>query len=115
MKRKLLQSWRELLAAPLFSPRGFVMRALALLILYGICEILGWREETTFISGTPTSAESGTDTSIIFGVIYLFTYFAAVLAAPVLLLGAGILSIWQRISPVASVNAGKAFGDERRL
>jgi hypothetical protein len=87
----------QFIRAPFFSPRGFTTRALLLGVLFAFCELIGWREHTTFISGTATSAEIGINSSVMLGVIYLLAYFGCVLVAPALLLAAAILSAWQRI------------------
>ena len=68
-----------------FSPGGFLVRALLVALAFGIVHVLGWREETRFLSGTPASALEG--------VLYLLAYFAFVLLAPTLVLGAGILAV----------------------
>src|SRR5690349_6318389 len=87
---------RELIHAPILSPSGFVMRALLLAIIFAACELAGWREHTTFISDTATSAEAGVNSSVTFGLIYMLAYFGFVLIAPILVLAAGILFLWQR-------------------
>jgi hypothetical protein len=87
---------RELIRAPFLSPLGFVGRALLLALAFGICELAGWREHTTFISGTATSADAGIGSSVTLGLIYMLAYFGFVLAAPIFLLAAGMLAFWQR-------------------
>ena len=87
---------RELIRTPLLSPLGFVARALLLVLFFGICELAGWREHTTFISGTVTTADTGINASVTFGLIYMLAYFGFVLAAPILLVAAGLLTIWRR-------------------
>jgi len=89
---------RELIRAPFLSPLGFMMRALLLAVIFAFCELAGWREHTTFISGTVVSADAGINSSVTFGLIYMLAYFGFVLVAPILLLAAGILSLWQRLS-----------------
>lgn len=96
MRIKLWQELRPLAQARLLSPRGFVARALLLAVIFAGCELAGWREHTTFISGTATSTSTGLNTSATLGLIYLLAYFGFVLAAPILLLAAAILSGLQR-------------------
>lgn len=79
-----MRKLRELIRAPLLSPFGFVARALLLAVVFGICELAGWREHTTFISGTATSADTGISASVTRGLIYMLAYFGFVLAAPIL-------------------------------
>ncbi len=93
---KAMQKFRELIRAPLFSPLGFVVRALLLAVLFGICELAGWREHTTFISGTVTSTDTGINASVTLGLIYMLAYFGFVLAAPVLIIAALVIFIFRR-------------------
>jgi phosphotransferase system glucose/maltose/N-acetylglucosamine-specific IIC component len=72
------------------SPRGFLVRALLIALAFGVVHALGWREETRFLSGTPASLR--------LGVFYLFFYFAFVLVAPTLVLGAGIFAVLERLT-----------------
>lgn len=76
------------------TPRGLVLRALYLALLFGIVHLLGLREYTTFLSGTPARQTSLTLTAIL-GSIYALTYLAAILIAPILVIAAGILKLWQ--------------------
>ena len=91
-----MQRFRELIRAPFFSPPGFMARALLLILIFSGCELAGWRDHTTFISGTATSADAGISSSVTFGVIYMLAYFGCVLIAPILLLAAAFLTIRKR-------------------
>jgi|ERR1043166_3205295 hypothetical protein len=97
---------RELIRAPFLSPLGFVMRALLLAVIFGACELAGWREHTTFISGTTVSADAAISSSITCGLIYMLAYFGFVLAAPILLIAAVLLSVVNRfVVPRSKVDA----------
>jgi len=98
-----MQRLRELIRAPFLSPRGFVARALLLAALFAVCEIAGWREHTTFVSGTATSVDSAVGTSVVLGLTYMLAYFGFVLAAPVLVIAALVLSAILRVSPLSRV------------
>jgi hypothetical protein len=102
-----MQKFRELIRAPLFSPLGFVARALLLAVLFGACEVAGWREHTTFISGTPMSAGAGINASATRGLIYMFAYFGFVLAAPILLIAAFLVFVWRKFFHAASSPAAE--------
>lgn len=91
-----MQKIRKLTRAPFLSPAGLVARALLLVVVFGLCELAGWREHTTFISGTAVSADAGISSSVTFGLIYMLAYFGFVLAAPILLLAASFLAFWKR-------------------
>lgn len=95
---KVMSMLRKLLCAQFLSPHGFVVRALLLAVIYAGCELCGWREHTTFISGTASSVDAGFGTSAVYGLIYMLAYFGFVLAAPILILAAAILALWQRLT-----------------
>ena len=76
----------------MFSPQGFLLRALLLAVFFGIVHASGWREHTTFLSGTAVSTDTSLNVSMVCGLIYLLAYFGFVLLAPILILAAGILS-----------------------
>ena len=72
----------------LFTPSGFLARAAAIVLAFGLAHALGWREETRFLSGTPANAK--------LGALYLLLYFGAVLVAPSLAFGAAFLALFDR-------------------
>ena len=87
------------------TPRDFLVRALVLSLAFLVAHFLGLREQTRFLSGTPSRAW--------LGVIYVFLYFAFVLVVPSLVLGAGILAVIERFlsrrsSPPEEPRAGRA-------
>lgn len=87
---------KKLWNANSFSPRGMILRAGIVVLIFAVCELAGLREHTTFLSGTAAGAEGGGNSSVILGVIYLAAYFACVLLAPVLLLASAVLALMQR-------------------
>ena len=93
-----MQKFSELIRAPFFSPRGFVARALLFALIFGVCELAGWREHTTFISGTAASVDLGISSSVTFGLIYMLAYFGFVLGTPVLLIAAALLTSVRHLS-----------------
>ena len=97
-----MRKLRELISVPLFSPPGLAARALLLAIFFGACELAGWREHTTFLSGTATSVQAGINSSVTFGLIYMLAYFGFVLGTPILFIAAGLLSLLRRFSPRVS-------------
>jgi len=80
-----------------FSPRYFLWRALTLGVLFFIVHLAGLRDYTAFLSGTPGEVGAGMRTSALYGTVYIFFYFGAVLVAPTLVLAAGIVWLWQRV------------------
>jgi undecaprenyl pyrophosphate phosphatase UppP len=89
-----LKQW---IKAPLFSPRGFTVRAIIIALLFAVCHSLGLREYTSFISGTPTSADTSLQTSAVIGLIYMASYFAFVLLTPILLVAAAVQAVLERL------------------
>jgi hypothetical protein len=95
----------EIIRAPLFSPLGLFARGLLLAVFFGTCELAGWREHTTFLSGTAASAEGGINSSVTFGLIYMLAYFGFVLGTPILFIAAVLLSVLRRFFPDVSDSA----------
>ena len=94
---KLRTSWpRRILGGGFSSPIGLVIRALLLALFYGVCELAGGREHTTFLSGTAVSSDRDVMASVVYGATYLAAYFGFVLVTPILLLAAAILTAAQR-------------------
>jgi len=83
--------------AGLMSPGGLLIRALVIGVVFLVCHALGWREHTTFLSGTAKSAETGFGVSTLLGVLYLVAYFGVVLVAPILVLAALFLAGARRL------------------
>jgi hypothetical protein len=81
----------------MLSPVGFVATALLIALVFAIVHVLGWREHTTFLSGTPVSAGAGADQSEVLGTAYIAAYLAFVLLCPILLLAAGLLWLGERL------------------
>jgi len=99
---KMNKTWfKQFFRAPMFSPQGFVARAAIITVVFALCHLLGWREHTTFLTGTPAAAGTGLSTSAALGTIYMAAYFGFVLLNPILLLAAGILFVWERFTTTA--------------
>lgn len=87
-----LAAW---LKAPAFSPTGFLVRAAALALLYGLLSLFGLRGymcvlSLTFPEGTPRGL------SLFFCLIYLLSYFSFILLVPILTIGAAIFAAARR-------------------
>jgi hypothetical protein len=94
--RTALELLRRLWKANAFSPAAFLARAIIIAVLFGISELLGLREYTTFLSGTSASLNLSWQTGATLGLIHLLLYVAFILLAPVLLITAGLLTAWNR-------------------
>jgi hypothetical protein len=79
-----------------FSAKYLLLRALAIVILFASVHLAGLREYTTFITGTTGNAEISWRLSAFYGMTYLTLYMGCVVVAPILILTAILLSIWER-------------------
>lgn len=82
--------------AKVFSPRGFVARALILSVAFLAAHLAGLREYTSILNGTVGPDAAGREMSAAFGLVYLVLYMAFVVLVPILLLAAGLLALWDR-------------------
>jgi len=72
------------------TPRGWIIRAVLILVVLLTLHLLGWRDDTRIISGTGAPRDLAGELAALRGVVYGFVYFAGVIVAPILILGAGI-------------------------
>ena len=91
MWQQVLVFWR----ANVFSPRGFVLRALVVAAAFLVVHIAGLRDYTSILNGT-VGPGAGRNLSAVLGIVYLVFYMAAIVFAPMLLLAAGILALWEQ-------------------
>ncbi len=87
-------SW--LWKAGTFSPRGFVLRASMVSVLYGISRLLGMQEYTTCLTGTSANPNLSWELTACLGSIHLLLHFAFVLLVPISLMAAALLAAWSR-------------------
>lgn len=87
---------RRLWKARAFSPTAFVVRACIIAALYGLSQLLGLKEYTTFLSGTSANLEVSWQTAATLGLIHLLLYVGFILLVPVFLIAAGLLTAWNR-------------------
>jgi hypothetical protein len=83
----LLKGW---LKAPMFSPAGFVVRAVALALLYLMLSLAGFRHYMSVLSLTFPEGSSR-DWSLFAGMLYLISHFLWILGVPILLIAAGLM------------------------
>ena len=81
---------------PLPSPAYFLQWAALLTVLYIIVNLAGMREYTSVLNGTIGSTTLNWQTASFLGAAYVFVYLAFILGAPILVLAALILKLWQR-------------------
>lgn len=75
------------------SPKGLLTRGLVLVALFLACHLAGLRPFTGILTGTLATAAGSTQVGSVLGVLYGLAYLAFVLAAPILLIAAGILCL----------------------
>jgi len=106
-----MQFWR----AEFFSPQGFVQRALVIGAGFLLVHLAGLREYTSVLNGTVGPESAGWAMSAFLGVAYIIIYLAFVILAPVLILAAGILTVWQRHSNKEKSPASNCDPNSRRI
>ncbi len=82
--------WR----APFLSPRGLVLRAVALALFDAALSLAGGRARAGFLSGTPVGGWGPTA----LGVSYVVAHFAFVVLAPIFAIAAALLALCTRIT-----------------
>jgi hypothetical protein len=80
-----------------FSPQLLLSIAVTLGVFFLLVHLVGFREHTAFLSGTTGSADVGMKLSAFYGVIYILLYLGCVVIAPILVLAAGLLALWQKL------------------
>lgn len=90
----------------LVSPGGFLRMGIAMAVLFAICHAMGWRENTSYLSG---SAPDGQHTawSLAFGQLYLASYLGIAVMTPILVLAAGIFAMLVRWTSSAPLRLGE--------
>lgn len=79
-----------------FSAKYFFVRALALAFFFLLVHLSGLREYTTFLTGTTGSPGVSLRLSAFYGMIYIALYVGCVAVAPILVLAAGLLTMWRK-------------------
>ena len=77
----------------IFSPKGFYLRALAILLVFLLLDVAGLRKYAMLLSGTSPVGDPQSMTTHIWAVLYLLFYFGAVILTPILLIASVILRI----------------------
>ena len=85
-----------MLNAFVFSPRGFFLRALLLILVLWVFNLLGYREYTCVICGTSPTGDPGDSTALLIGMCYALLNWATVMGAPILIGASGLFMIFLR-------------------
>src|SRR4051794_2746770 len=78
------------------SPQHFLSVAVTLGVFFMLVHLVGFREHTALLSGTAASADVGMRLSAFYGIVYILLYLGCVVVAPILVLAAGLLALWQK-------------------
>jgi hypothetical protein len=78
------------------SAKYFLTRGLELAALFLIAHLAGLRDYTAFLSGTTGELGTTVERTGVFGTIYIVLYLGCVVVAPILLLAAGLLTLWDK-------------------
>jgi len=80
------------------APRTWLIGAALIAVVYVIEHLLGWRDYTSILSGTLPAAGAEGELNAILGMLYILTWFAFVILAPILLIGAVLNYALRRVS-----------------
>ena len=94
--KSMFELLRKLWKAGPFSATAFLVRAVVIALLFGLSECLGFREYTTFLSGTSANLNMSWQSAATFGLIHLLLYIGFILLTPVFLITAGLVWFWSR-------------------
>lgn len=97
MMKTMLTRIRRWLRADFLSPKDLVRHAALVVLLFAVAHAAGWRQFTSIISGTMAEPRLGPDVCALLGSGYAALYFATMVLAPILLIAAGLLKLWEII------------------
>jgi hypothetical protein len=78
------------------TPKYLLRRAIVIMAIYLLLHALGLRDDTSILSSTEPTV-SGSLLPMLGAVVYVFFYALAWLLAPILLIAAGLLALWNRL------------------
>jgi len=78
------------------SPAGFLLYALAIVIVYAIMHALGLRQFASMVCGNPVSLFGSVLLGVVAGSLYIFFHFAAVVGVPILVIASCIFALSER-------------------
>ena len=101
MNRSLGQKIRNVWQADFFSPKYFLRWAVFLTVPFVVAHLCGLRESTSILNGTSAVGMNLQQTAF-WGGLYVLLYLAFILLVPTLLLAAGLLLVWHRVTMTKS-------------
>ena len=97
-----LAAIRQVFRAPVFSARGFLVRAVFLVVLFLVLDALGLRACAGVVCGSHATLAGSVDAAVIGAVAYILSYLGVVLLAPVLVIASGVFWLLARTGPLRS-------------
>lgn len=76
-----------------FTPKGFFQRALVILLIFLLLDVMGLRKYAMLLSGTSPAGDPQSIITNFFAVLYILFYLGAVIVTPILLLASAILKL----------------------
>jgi hypothetical protein len=95
MSRRIMKWLKDCHKAPIFSPKGFLARAVLIGAAFLICHAVGLRGHTAILSGTSPSGDPTDVFSVGLGTTYIVLYFAFVLVTPILIIASAVFALLQ--------------------
>jgi hypothetical protein len=95
MRQRMWTIASTVVSHTLLRPAGWLGSAVLLLVVFAVFHLLGWRDDTSFLTGTVAS--EGADAMVIRGVLYGVAYAAAVVVSPVFILAAALRVVLERL------------------
>lgn len=83
----------------LLTPRGWLVRAAVLVLLFAALHLAGLRPRTSVLCATLQDEGAMQAWNAFLAMAYIITYLLAVVLAPVLALAAALLAVWNRVAP----------------
>ncbi len=79
-----------------FTPRGFYVRGLAILLVYLLLDVMGLRKYAMLLSGTSPAGDPQSIITNLLAVLYILFYLGAAILTPILLMASAILRVLLR-------------------
>lgn len=77
------------------TPCGLIVRAVVIVLLFAVAHSAGLREHTSLLCST-VQTDTGRAAGTCFAAIYATSYLLAVVIAPVFVIAAALLALWNR-------------------
>lgn len=82
-----------------WTPRGLILRAAMLAVLFAAVQLAGFREYTSVLCGMYPAVGAHPQIAAFWGFVYIALYLTFTLLAPILLITAALLALWNRSRP----------------